>query len=126
MQDSPERVGISRQKLIRTLLVPERLWLLERCQRADERLTVETLSSELAAAVHATPPTQEQRYRQYVSLVHVHLPDLDGLGLVVYDDEAETVTASEQLAEFDKAIQLGRELVAELDSATPVVTAPNT
>jgi hypothetical protein len=126
MQDSPERVGISRQKLMKALLVPERLWLLERCQRADERLTVETLSDELAAAVHATPPTQEQRYRQYVSLVHVHLPDLDGLGLVVYDDETETVTASAQLAEFDEAIRLGRELVAELGSVTPVATVPST
>lgn len=60
-------------------------------QEAEEkRLDVRDLSEQVAALeTGEDPPPRDKRQSVYVSLHQTHLPKLDGLGIVTYDDDKQ-------------------------------------
>lgn len=107
--------GISAATLSQTVLTPERIWILERCRDAGST-SVGRLSEGLIAEMCDDSSSRQERRMQHVSLVHVHLPKLDGLGLVDYDEDAKTVRSTDTLDAYAEAIRLGRQFVDAVSS----------
>jgi predicted transcriptional regulator len=80
----------------RRRLVLERLW-------ADGSETVRELSEQIGAVeAGETPPPRNVRQSVYVSLHQTHLPKLDDLGIVVYDDDAKEVSLAARAADLER------------------------
>jgi hypothetical protein len=87
----------------RRRLVLERLW-------ADGSETVRELSEHIAAVeAGEDPPPRNVRQSVYVSLHQTHLPKLDDLGIVVYDDDAKEVTISARAADLERYTPRGED-----------------
>jgi hypothetical protein len=70
--------------------------VLERLAEGDERQTVSDLAEYIATVESGEdPPPRNVRQSVYVSLHQTHLPKLDDLDIVRYDDSAKTVTRAE-------------------------------
>jgi predicted transcriptional regulator len=81
-----------------------------------ERLTdvgpesVSDLAEEIGAVESGeSPPPRNVRQSVYVSLHQTHLPKLDELGIVVYDDDEKTVTLAENADEVLEYMAIGEE-----------------
>jgi hypothetical protein len=87
----------------RRRLVLERLW-------ADGSETVRELSEHIASVESGeTPPPRNVRQSVYVSLHQTHLPKLDDLGIVVYDDDAKEVSIAERAVDLEPYTPRGEE-----------------
>lgn len=76
---------------------PHRRAVLERLDRTADGVEVETLAARVAAELSdATPETVDEDHRRRVLLAlhHNHLPRLADHGLLEYDLDAGTVTAT--------------------------------
>ncbi|MFC7176179.1 DUF7344 domain-containing protein [Halosegnis marinus] len=72
-------------------------------QRA-ESVTIRDLSEQIAAwenNVERSAVTPKERKRVYTALHQTHLPKMDRLGVVVYDNDRGTVTLTDSVREFD-------------------------
>ena len=70
-----------------------RRMVLELLGDAGEPVTARELSEAIAARESdSEPPPRDVRQSVYISLQQTHLPKLDGLGIVDYDESTKTVT----------------------------------
>jgi hypothetical protein len=70
-----------------------RRMVLELLGDADEPVTSRELSEAIAAReTDSDPPPRNVRQSVYISLQQTHLPKLDGLGIVDYDESTKEVT----------------------------------
>jgi hypothetical protein len=68
----------------------------------DGQLSVRELSEQVAAReTGEDPPPRDKRQSVYVSLHQTHLPKLDDLEIVTYDEDAKTVTLGERIGEVE-------------------------
>ena len=87
----------------RRRLVLERLW-------ADGSETVRELSEHIASIESGeNPPPRNVRQSVYVSLHQTHLPKLDDLGIVVYDDDAKEVSLAARAADLEQYTPRGED-----------------
>lgn len=66
--------------------------------------TVQELANQTAALENDVPVselTRQQRKRVYVSLYQTHLPKLEQIGIIEYDDEREEVFLTDRVGEID-------------------------
>jgi len=71
--------------------------VLRRLLDRGEPTSVRALAEHVASVeAEEDPPSQGLRQSAYVSLHQTHLPKLDALGVVDYDDEAKTVALAER------------------------------
>ncbi|MFC7234526.1 DUF7344 domain-containing protein [Halosegnis marinus] len=67
-------------------------------------MTIRDLSEQIAAwenNVERSAVTPKERKRVYTALHQTHLPKMDRLGVVVYDNDRGTVTLTDSVREFD-------------------------
>lgn len=75
---------------------------IEALQDRDGTATVSDLSEEIAACeTGENPPPGNIRQSVYVSLHQTHLPKLDELEIVEYDDDSKNVTLQERVEEVE-------------------------
>lgn len=66
----------------------------------NDPLTVRTLSERIGAIESdRDPPPRNVKQSVYVSLLQTHLPKLDKLGIIDYDEDRKSVQVAESLAE---------------------------
>ena len=77
-----------------------RRMVLEALGDADEAVTARELSEAIAARESGSdPPPRDVRRSVYISLQQTHLPKLDGLDIVDYDDATREVRPGDNAAE---------------------------
>src|SRR6056297_2724022 len=77
-----------------------RRMVLEALGDADEAVTARQLSEAIAARESGSdPPPRDVRRSVYISLQQTHLPKLDGLDIVDYDDATREVRPGDNAAE---------------------------
>lgn len=76
---------------------------LDALQRTDrEVLPVRDLSEEIAAReTGEDPPPRDKRQSVYVSLLQTHLPKLDQLGIIAYDEDEKAVHLRDRVQEVE-------------------------
>ncbi|GAB7011603.1 DUF7344 domain-containing protein [Halorubrum trueperi] len=80
-----------------------RRFVLRRLQEASEPIELGDLAGDLAAAETGVPVdelTAQQRKRTYVSLYQTHIPKMVEAGVIEYDRDAGTVSATERVDEL--------------------------
>jgi hypothetical protein len=82
-------------QVLEALAHPRRRHLVDRLAEDGPELSMQRLAAGLAAAESegGGGATDEHRQRVYLSLYHRHVPTLEDLGFVRYDDGADVVRA---------------------------------
>jgi hypothetical protein len=76
--------------------------VIELLQGCDDGLTVRELSERIAAVESGeSPPPSALRRSVYVSLQQTHVPKLDRLDVVAFDEEAKTVSLRPEASQVD-------------------------
>lgn len=106
---------ISHDECFELLSNHRRRFTLHYLQRADNGTELGELAEQVAAWENDVPQDQisyDQRKRVYTSLQQVHLPRMDNMGVVEFDDRAGTVTmgpAADELEIYMEVVE-GREI----------------
>jgi hypothetical protein len=75
---------------------------IEALRDRNGEASVRGLAEEVAAReTGEDPPPENKRQSVYVSLHQTHLPKLDGLGIIDYDDDSKSVTLAERVDEVE-------------------------
>lgn len=97
----------SRDTLFEVLSNSRRRYILSRIRAADEPIELSEIAREIGARESQIPPAelgQTAKKRVYVSLYQTHVPKLEAVGLVEYDDETKTVSVTERTGEIDRVL----------------------
>jgi len=97
----------SRDTLFEVLSNSRRRYILSRIRSADEPVELSEIAREIGAQEHGISPAeldQNAKKRVYVSLYQTHVPKLESVGLVKYDDESKTVAVTERTGEVDRVL----------------------
>lgn len=105
-EDQDEEVSgpPSRDTVFSLLSNRRRRTAIEVLRERDGSATVSDLATIVAAREHGVEPANleaKQRKRVYVALKQVHLPRLDDEGVIIYDDEDNTVALADDVAELE-------------------------
>ncbi|MFB6082400.1 MAG: hypothetical protein ABEJ67_06220 [Halanaeroarchaeum sp.] len=97
-----ERPGrLDRSEIHDVLRNDRRRMVLEELEAAAGRETLRELSERIAEReTGETPAPRDIRRSVYVSLQQTHLPKLDGLGIIEYDDDEQVVTLDHNAREL--------------------------
>lgn len=93
------RDELSRDTLFSLLSNPRRRFVIRYLYRADESVTLQELATEVAAWENQTEPeklTDQERKRVYVSLYQTHVPKLEEVGVIEYDNDSGEITLTER------------------------------
>jgi hypothetical protein len=113
-----------RTELTGALLDTERAWIIERCERADGELSLDRLSTAMAAEL-SDGAGERTPAKCRVSLVHVHLPKLSELGLLDYDAEQEVVASTDALGSVDELVHSGQQFIDAIDQLLVQLEEPD-
>lgn len=92
---------------IHDVLSNDRRWHVLELLAEDNPRDLRSLADEIATLESgASPAPRELRQSVYVTLHQNHLPKLDSLGIVEYDDTAKTVELSERARELDVYLEV--------------------
>ena len=96
----PSPDDLQREEIHDVLRNQRRRLLLDLLQEASGPLTVRELSERIGAIeADQDPPPRSVRQSVYVSLLQTHLPKLDELGIVDYEEEGRLVGVGDGLRE---------------------------
>ncbi|MFC6725706.1 hypothetical protein ACFQE1_15285, partial [Halobium palmae] len=110
--DSTESVGIEKDDLFHVLQNQRRRRVLNYLRTAEGSVDMRDLAEQVAAwenEKEATAITSEERQRAYIALYQSHLPKLDGMGVVEYDQDRGTVERTALADEFDPYLDVDGE-----------------
>lgn len=97
---APDRPELDAVEIHDILSNERRQMVLQFLQEADGRLTAGRLAEMIAEIeTDQSPPPKNIRQSAYVSLHQTHLPKLDDLGVVVYDQDQKTVELTDRAQE---------------------------
>lgn len=102
--EDPGSVDLSLDSIFFALSNSRRRGVIYCLERADGAIEVSRLTTLVAAMENETTPenvTYSERKRVYTSLHQSHLPKMDDLGIVEFDQRASTVEPATGLAEID-------------------------
>jgi predicted transcriptional regulator len=103
----PDAAVLSQSDIHDVLRNDRRRLVLERLTDVGPE-SVSDLAEEIGAVESGeSPPPRNVRQSVYVSLHQTHLPKLDELGIVVYDDDEKTVTLAENADEVLEYMAIG-------------------
>lgn len=83
---------------------PRRRYVLYYLRQADEPVALNELSEQVAAWENETDVeklSDQERKRVYVSLYQTHIPKLDSIGIIEYDQESGLIELTSQAHEVD-------------------------
>lgn len=86
-----------------------RRYVLFYLRRADEPVKLNDLAEQVASWENDLPVEElsdQQRKRVYVSLYQTHVPKLDSIGLVEYDQETGLVALTDRAVEIDSYLSV--------------------
>ena len=95
---------LSAETIFETLSSRRRRYALHYLTQVGDAVTIRELSEQLAAwenGVDCDAVTPKQRKRVYTALHQTHLPKMDRLGVVDYNNDRGTVTLTDHIEEFD-------------------------
>lgn len=93
---------LSKDELFQILSNSRRRHIIFYLSEAGEPVALKRLAAKIAAAETGTPEaeiTTDERQRVYISLYQTHLPKLRESGIVTYDEDARTVSLTDDIAE---------------------------
>jgi hypothetical protein len=96
--------SLSAETIFETLSSRRRRYALHYLTQVGDAVSIRELSEQLAAwenGVECDAVTPKQRKRVYTALHQTHLPKMDRLGVVDYDNDRGTVTLTDHVEEFD-------------------------
>lgn len=120
--DPPDELEIDR--VYSALEHPRRRFLCYKLQEGAE-WTLSDLATSIAAWENDVPiheVTSEQREDVYVALYHAHVPKLEDIGVVTFNQERRTITVDEQA---DQLLSVLRGIGASTDSGGGIHTVPS-
>ncbi|MBS3761305.1 DUF7344 domain-containing protein [Halodesulfurarchaeum sp.] len=103
----PINVGappLTTEEIFHILSNRRRRFALHYLDQVEDPVTIRDLSEQIAAWEHdidRSAVTPKQRKRTYTALHQGHLPKLDRLGVIEYDNERGIVAPSEHVKDFD-------------------------
>lgn len=106
----PEEERLSQDLVFDVLSSPRRRYVLYYLREHDGSVELSELSSQVAAWENETPVeelTDQERKRVYVSLYQTHIPKLNDVGLVEYDQQSGVVTLTERVDQIDDYLSGG-------------------
>jgi hypothetical protein len=95
---------LSAETIFETLSSRRRRYALHYLTQVGDAVTIRELSEQLAAwenGIECAAVTPKQRKRVYTALHQTHLPKMDRLGVVSYDNDRGTVALRDHVEEFD-------------------------
>ncbi|MFC3476875.1 DUF7344 domain-containing protein [Halobacterium litoreum] len=99
-----DRAGITQEAAFDVLSCQRRRYVLHHLLGGEPTAELRELSEQVAAWENDVPVetvTYDQRMRVYTSLRQLHLPKLDGEGLVDFDENRGTVSLTEDASELE-------------------------
>ncbi|RXK50376.1 DUF7344 domain-containing protein [Halorientalis pallida] len=99
-----EEGSLSTETIFETLSNKRRRYTLHYLKRLGEPVTIRDLSEQLAAWENGVERDQvkpKERKRLYTALHQTHLPKMDRLGVVEYDNDRGVVALTEAIDQFD-------------------------
>lgn len=105
----------SREEVFEMLSNQRRRYVVHYLRTHEGKSELRDLARTIAAWENDKPPdevTSQERRRVYNGLQQVHLPKLDEVGVVEFDADRSTVSASENLADLEVYLEIvpGREI----------------
>jgi hypothetical protein len=97
----------SRDTLFEVLSNSRRRYILSRVRVADGPVELSEIAREIGAREHQVSPAaldQTDKKRVYVSLYQTHLPKLESVGLVAYDEDSKSVSVTDRTGEIDRVL----------------------
>ena len=105
--EAPE--ALSNDDLYDVLADRRRRYAIHYLKQRREAVTVRELAERVAAWENGKPVAElgsQERKRVYIALYQSHLPSMDGLGLVDYDDDAGTVALGDAIEDLDIYLEI--------------------
>lgn len=103
--DGPtEPVGIEKDDLFHVLQSQRRRRVLNYLRTVEGSVDMRDVAEQIAAwenGKETAAITSEERQRVYIALYQSHLPKLDGMGIVEYDQDRGTIERTDLADEFD-------------------------
>ncbi|MFB6136329.1 MAG: ArsR family transcriptional regulator [Halobacteriaceae archaeon] len=94
--------GLTRDQIHHLLSNRRRRLVISALVDAEEPLDLRDLSERIAGdEAGERPPPRDVRHTVYVSLQQTHLPKLDGLDVVEYDDQSKAVTLGAAVSDVE-------------------------
>lgn len=103
--------------LMKAVFDPVRLHVLERLDRQQRPIDVETLAESLATEFAATVPSERDYEKFQIALVHAHLPALAEVSLVRYDTDSGTVDVGDAFAPVTQLRDAWNEFLDDVERA---------
>lgn len=94
---------LSQDTLFSLLSNPRRRFILQYLSRVEGPVTLQDLATEVAAWENETDPedlTDKERKRLYVSLYQTHIPKLDDVGVIEYDQDSGEIQLTDQVGDL--------------------------
>ncbi|MFC7199657.1 DUF7344 domain-containing protein [Halospeciosus flavus] len=107
-----EREELSYDTIFFTLSNPRRRYVLNYLKHRDEPISTGELAKQVASWEYDTTPeqvTNQQRKRVYTSLHQTHLPKMNHLGIVDYDEGRGIVKPSQRFSNLDFYLEISPE-----------------
>lgn len=94
---------LSQDTLFSLLSNPRRRFILQYLSRVEGPVTLQDLATEVAAWENETDSedlTDKERKRLYVSLYQTHIPKLDDVGVIEYDQDTGEIQLTDQVSDL--------------------------
>lgn len=99
-----KQVAVSKDEIFKLLSNPRRRHVLYHLTQNATEVDIGTLATQIAAwenDIEVSEVSGMQRKRVYTSLQQVHLPKMDGSGVIVFDKRAGKITLKASLTELE-------------------------
>jgi hypothetical protein len=114
-----EPAELAKDDLFHVLQNQRRRQVLNYLRTAEDRVEMGDVAEQIAAWENDKPVgaiTSEERQRAYIALYQSHLPKLDGIGVVEYDQNRGTVERTPLADRFDPYLDVDRPTAGEAES----------